>query len=123
MRLNWIGIRNGAIIVGLAVLGVVWQRTLTSLVVGVNQIITVLFVAGMIAVGYRYFREHELAWLVLKPWQRAVIFSCLGGVVFAALVGFQILGPLITPLGVMALIAALVLTILWVIRESRRFRG
>ena len=123
MRLNWVGIRNTSIVFGLAGLGVVWQRTLASLAIGINQIVAVIFVAAMLAMGIRYFKENELAWLVLKPWQRNVLFTCVGGIVFAALVGFRLLGPIITQLGVLAIIGALVLVIAWVIRESRRFRG
>ena len=36
--------------------------------------------------------------------------------------GFPLLGDRLTPLGVIALIAVLVLIIVWVVRESRRFR-
>jgi uncharacterized membrane protein YjgN (DUF898 family) len=38
------------------------------------------------------------------------------------LVGFRLLAPIITTLGVLALIAVLAVVIIWIIRESRRFR-
>jgi hypothetical protein len=44
------------------------------------------------------------------------------GIVLLLLVGFPLLGDRLTPLGIIALIAVLVLIIVWVVRESRRFR-
>ena len=44
------------------------------------------------------------------------------GIAFLLIGGFPLLGDRLTPLGVIALIAALVLIIVWVVRESRRFR-
>ena len=58
----------------------------------------------------------------IKPWQRYVILACGVGIVLLLLVGFPLLGDRLTPLGVIALIAVLVLVIVWVVRESRRFR-
>lgn len=122
MRVNWTGVRNGAIIAGIAALVLVWQEGFGSLAVGAERILTVLFVAALIAWGYGYFRQNTLAWLVLKTWQRVVIIACSIGIVALLLVGFPLLGDRLTPLGVLALIAALVLVIVWVVRESRRFR-
>jgi hypothetical protein len=59
---------------------------------------------------------------VLKPWQRYVIIACAIGIAFLLIAGFDLLGDRLTPLGVLALVAALVLVIVWVVRESRRFR-
>ena len=72
-------------------------------------IIQVLFVAALIAFGYNYFRQNQLAWLVLKPWQRYVIIGCGVGIAFLLIGGFPLLGDRLTPLGVIALIAVLVL--------------
>ena len=122
MRVNWIGVRNFLIIAGIAGLGVIWQEGFGTLAVGAEQIFLVLFVFGLIAFAYNYFRQNELAWLVLKPWQRTLIIACGIGIAFLVIAGFPLLGDALSPLGVLALIAALVLVIVWVVRESRRFR-
>ena len=122
MRVNWIGVRNFLIIAGIAALGVIWQEGFGTLAVGAEQIFLVLFVFGLIAFGYNYFRQNELAWLVLKSWQRTTIVVCAVGIAFLVIAGFPLLGDRLSPLGVLALIAALVLVIVWVVRESRRFR-
>ena len=95
MRVNWVGVRNVLIIAG---------------------------IAALIGFGYNYFRQNELAWLVLKPWQRYLIIACVIGIALLLLLGFPLLSDHVTPLGVLALIAVLVLVIVWVVRESRRFR-
>ena len=122
MRVNWVGVRNFLIIAGIAALGVIWQEGFGTLAVGAEQIFLVLFVFGIIAFAYNYFRQNELAWLVLKPWQRMLIIVCGVGIAFLVIAGFPLLGDILSPLGVLALIAALVLVIVWVVRESRRFR-
>ncbi len=122
MRVNWIGVRNFLIIAGIAGLGVIWQEGFGTLAVGAEQIFLVLFVFGLVAFAYNYFRQNELAWLVLKSWQRTTIIVCGVGIAFLVIAGFPLLGDTLSPLGVLALIAALVLVIVWVVRESRRFR-
>lgn len=119
LRVNKVALRNTAIIAALAGLGMAFQRGPDALVTGASQLILVLFVAAMLVVGYQYFREHKLAWLVLRPWQRAVIVTSAALIAIVALAA-PWLGDVVSPLGVMALIAALVLIIVWVIRESRR---
>lgn len=122
MRVNWTGVRNGAIIAGLAGLVLVWQEGFGELADSANLILSILFVAALIGFGVNYFRQNTLAWLVLKTWQRVVIIACGVGIVLLLLVGFPLLGDQLTPLGVIALVAVLVLVIVWVVRESRRFR-
>jgi hypothetical protein len=122
VRINWTGVRNGAIIAGLAGLVLVWQEGFGDLADSANLILSILFVAALIGFGVNYFRQNTLAWLVLKTWQRVVIIACGVGIVLLLLVGFPLLGDQLTPLGVIALVAVLVLVIVWVVRESRRFR-
>ena len=50
-------------------------------------IIQVLFVAALLVFGYNYFRQNQLAWLVLKPWQRYVIIACGIGIAFLLIGG------------------------------------
>jgi hypothetical protein len=119
--MNWVGVRNFLIIAALAGVGVVWQRGFDAIAISAGQIITVLFVAALVAFGIGYFRQNRLAWLVLKPWQRVVVIVAGAGIAFLVVAGFTLLGDRLTPLGVLALIAALVLLILWIVRESRRF--
>jgi len=124
MRVNWVGVRNFAIIAGIAAAAVVWQDGFDAIAGRLGDIILVLFVAAIAVFAYNYFRQNQLAWLVLKPWQRWVVIICGAGIVLL-LVSLALLPDLvdrITPLGVAALIAVLALVIVWVIRESRRFR-
>jgi hypothetical protein len=121
-RINWVGVRNFAIIAGIAGLVLVWEKGFGAIAISAQMIITVLFVAALLVFGYNYFRQNQLAWLVLKPWQRYVIVVAGIGIAFLLIGGFPLLGDRLTPLGVIALIAALVLIIVWVVRESRRFR-
>jgi len=120
--MNIVAIRNAAIIFGIAALALVSESAFGATAVGLNQIILILFVAAIAYAAYRYFKGNELAWYVIPAWQRRVLVVC--GVALLALlaVGFPLLGPIITPLGVIALMAALVLAIVWIVRESRRFR-
>ena len=122
MRINWVGLRNFAIIAAIAGLVFVSQEGFGAAAFSTNLIIQVIFVAALISFGYNYFRQNQLAWLVLKPWQRNVIIACAIGIAFLLIAGFPLLSDRLTPLGVVALIAALVLVIVWVVRESRRFR-
>jgi len=122
MRINWVGVRNFVIIAAIAGLVFVSQEGFGAVAVSSELIIQVLFVAALIAFGYNYFRQNELAWLVLKPWQRYVIIACALGIAFLLIGGFPLLGDRLTPLGVIALAAVLALIIVWVVRESRRFR-
>lgn len=120
MNVNWVGVRNGAIIAGVAALATVWQQAFDAIAGAVSMIILVLFVAAMAVFGINYFRQNRLAWLILKPWQRYVII--IAGVAIAALIiGFPWVVDFLTPLGAIALVAALVLLIIWIIRESRRW--
>ena len=122
MRINWVGVRNFLIIAAIAGLVFVSQEGFGATAVSAELILQVLFVFALIAFAYNYFRQNELAWLVLKPWQRYVIIGCGIGIAFLLIGGFPLLGDRLTPLGVIALIAVLVLIIVWVVRESRRFR-
>ena len=122
MRINWVGVRNAAIIAVIAGLVFVSQEGFGETAVSASLIIQVIFVAALLSFAYNYFRQNQLAWLVLKPWQRNLVIVCGIGIALLLLVGFPLLGDRLTPLGVLALIAILVLVIVWVVRESRRFR-
>jgi hypothetical protein len=115
------GIRNLVIMLALAGLVFVSQRSFLAVAVSINEIITVLFLVGLAVFAYQYFRARELAWFVIPSWQRKVIVLCAIGIAVLVLVGFPLLAPVITSLGVLALIAILAVVIIWIIRESRRF--
>ena len=119
--MNWVGIRNFLIIAAIAGIALVWEKGFTALAVSANQVITVLFVAAIVAFAYGYFRQNRLAWLVLRPWQRVVVIAAGLGIAFLLIAGFRLLGDRLTNLGVIALVVALALLIVWVVRESRRF--
>jgi multidrug transporter EmrE-like cation transporter len=122
MRINWVGVRNAAIIAVIAGLVFVSQEGFGGAAGSASLIIQVIFVAALLSFAYNYFRQNQLAWLVLKPWQRNLIIGCGIGIALLLLFGFPLLSDRLTPLGVLALIAVLVLVIVWVVRESRRFR-
>lgn len=122
MRINWVGVRNFLIIAGIAGIVLVSQESFGDLAISAERILTILFVCAVAVWGYSYFRQNTLAWLVLKTWQRVVIIACAVGIAFLLIGGFPLLGDRLTPLGVIALIAVLLLVIVWVLRESRRFR-
>lgn len=121
VNVNWVGVRNGAIIAAVAALAVVWQEGFAAIVDATSLIILVLFVAAVAAFGFKYFRQNRLAWLILKPWQRIVIIAAGAGIA-VLIIGFPWLSDVLTPLGTIALAAALVLLIVWIVRESRRWR-
>ena len=122
VRMNRTGIRNLVIMLALAGLVFVSQRTFLTVAVSINQIITVLFLVAIAVFAYQYFRANELAWYVIPSWQRKVVIACGIGIAALVLVGFSLLAPIITSLGVLALIAVLAVVVIWIIRESRRFR-
>lgn len=115
------GIRNLVIVLALAGLVFVSERTFLAVAFSINEIITVLFVVGLAVFAYQYFRANELAWYVIPAWQRKVIIGAGIGIAALVLIGFPLLAPVITTLGVVALIAILAIVIVWIIRESRRF--
>jgi hypothetical protein len=117
---NRTAIRNIAIIAAIAVLAVLWQGV-GVIAAGLSQIILVLFVFALIAFGYRYFQQRQLAWLVLSDTQRAIIIGAAAAIA-VLIIGFPFIASAITGLGTIVLIAALALLIFWVIRESQRFR-
>ncbi|MFN8110697.1 MAG: hypothetical protein U0Y82_12760 [Thermoleophilia bacterium] len=120
--MNRDGVRNLIIVLALAAVVYGLQAKANVVAVSLGQIITVLFLAAVIVFAYHYFREHELAWLVIPSVHRRLIVACAIGIVLLLTVGFPLLAPYITSLGVVALAAALGVAIAWMIRESRRFK-
>ena len=114
------GVRNAIIILGIAALAVVWQRAFSVAISSISWVISILFVVAIAAAGVQYFRRKPLAWLVLRPWQRVVVVVSGAAIAFLVIAGYPLLADRITPLGWLALIAAFVLLIWWVIRDSRR---
>ena len=114
------GVRNALIILGIAALAVVWQRAFSITLFAVSWVISILFVVAIAAAAITYFRRKPLAWLVLRPWQRVVVVLAGAAIAFLVVAGYPLLADRITPLGWLALIAALVLVIWWVMRSSRR---
>ena len=114
------GVRNAIIIFGVAALAVVWQRAFSIAISSISWVISILFVVAIAAATVQYFRRKPLAWLVLRPWQRAVVIISGLAIAFLVIAGYPLLADRVTPLGWLALIAAFVLLIWWVIRDSRR---
>lgn len=116
-----VAIRNFLILAAVACLGLVWGEGLGAGVVALNQIFLVLVVAALALMGYRYFRENRLKWLVIKPVLRGAIIACGVGILFLVAAGPALLADTISTAGVWALVVALGLVIVWVVYQSRRY--
>jgi hypothetical protein len=116
-----VAIRNFLILAAVASLGLVWSEGLGASEAALSQIMLVLFVAVLALLGYRYFRENQLKWLVIKPWLRGVIIACAVGIVFLVAAGPALLADRISTGGLVLLVAVLVLIIVWIVYQSRRY--
>ncbi len=115
-----VAIRNSAIVAGIAALVFLSQTTFSAFAISINQVIFILMIAGLAVFAYRYFTENQLAWLVFTPWQRQALIGCAIGLAALFLIGFPLLGPIISPLGVLGVMVALGAAIFLIIRDSRR---
>ena len=116
-----VAIRNFLILGAIAALGVVFDRGLGATATAVNQIFLVIFLAFLVLMGYRYFRENRLKWLVIKPVLRGVIIVCAAGIVILVAAGPTLFADRISTAGIWALAAALGLVIVWIVHQSRRY--
>ena len=121
MNRRLVAIRNFLILAAVACIGLVWGNGLGAGVVALNQIFLVLVVAAVALMGYRYFRENHLKWLVIKPVLRGVIIVCAVGIVFLVAAGPALLADTISTAGVWALVVALSLVVVWIVYQSRRY--
>lgn len=121
MSRRLVAIRNFVILAAVACLGLVWEEGLGGSAVALNQILLVIFVAALAMIGYRYFRENTLKWLVIKPVLRGVIIACAVAIVFLVVAGPALLADSISTAGVWALVAVLGLVIVWIVHQSRRY--
>jgi hypothetical protein len=121
MNRRLVAIRNFLILAAVACIGLVWGNGLGAGVVALNQIFLVLVVAAVALMGYRYFRENHLKWLVIKPVLRGVIIACAVGIVFLVVAGPALLADTISTAGVWALVVALSLVVVWIVYQSRRY--
>ncbi len=114
-------IRNFLILAAVSSIGLVWSEGLGATSVALNQVILVVFLAVLALMGYRYFRENQLKWLVIKPWLRGVVVVCAAAIVFLVAAGPTLLSDRISGGALVALVAALGLVIVWIVYQSRRF--
>jgi hypothetical protein len=121
MNRRLVAIRNFLILAAVACIGLVWGEGLGAGATILNQVFLVLFVAALALMGYRYFRENSLKWLVIKPALRGVIIACAVGIVFLVAAGPALLADSITTAGIWALVAALGMVIVWIVYQSRRY--
>lgn len=121
MNRRLVGIRNFLILAAISALGLVWGDGLGATATLLNQIFLVLFLAVLVLMAYRYFRENRLKWLVIKPALRAVIVVCGAAIVFLVVAGPWVLDNRISMAGIWALVAALGLIIGWIVYQSRRY--
>ena len=116
-----VAIRNFLILGAIAALGVVFNEGLGATATAINQIFLVVFLAFLVLMGYRYFHENRLKWLVIKPVLRGVIIICAAGIVILVAAGPTLFADRISTAGVWALAAALGLVIVWIVHQSRRY--
>ncbi len=121
MNRRLIAIRNFLILAAVASLGLVWGEGLGASANALNQIFLVFFLAALVLIGYRYFRENSLKWLVITPLLRGIVIACAVGIVFLVVAGPAVLAGTISTAGVWALIAALGVVIVWIVYRSRRY--
>ncbi len=121
MNRRLVAVRNFLILAAVACLGLVWGEGLGASAVALNQIFLVFFLAALALIGYRYFRENSLKWLVIKPLLRAIVIACAVGIVVLVVLGPWVLADAISTAGVWALIAVLGTVIVWIIYRSRRY--
>lgn len=121
MNRRLVAIRNFLILAAVAALGVVWSDGLGATASLLNQIFLVLFLAALVLMAYRYFRENRLKWLVIKPVLRVLIIVAGAAIVFLVVAGPTLLADRISLAGVWALVAALGLLIGWIVYQSRRY--
>lgn len=120
MNRRLVAIRNFLILAAVACLGLVWGDGLGASATALNQIFLVLFLAALILIGYRYFRENRLKWLVIRPWARGVIIVCAAALVALVALGPTLLDGVISSGALWAVIAILGLVIGWIVYQSRR---
>lgn len=116
-----VALRNFLILAAVACLGLVWGEGLGASANALNQIFLVFFLAALVLIGYRYFRENSLKWLVITPLLRGIVIACAVGIVFLVVAGPAVLAGTISTAGVWALIAALGVVIVWIVYRSRRY--
>ena len=100
MNRRLVAIRNFLILGAIAALGVVFDRGLGATATAVNQIFLVVFLAFLVLMGYRYFHENRLKWLVIKPVLRGVIIACAAGIVILVAAGPTIFADRISVAGI-----------------------
>lgn len=121
MNRRLLALRNFAILAAVASLGLVWGDGLGASARALNQLFLVLFLAAVVLIGFRYFRENKLKWLVIKPWLRGVIIACAAGIVFLVAAGPALLGDSLGTTGIWASVAVLGLVIGWIVYQSRKY--
>lgn len=113
-------VRNLAIILGVAALGVLWQRGFSESTLALQQLISLIFLALIGFAVYRYFSGNRLTWYAIPRPQRVLFVACLAGVLLLLVAGMPLLAPAIGGFGVIMLAAGLVLVMVWIVMESRR---
>ncbi len=121
MNRRWItALRNGAILAAVTTLFTLWGDGLDATSTAVNQVALVIFAVVLASLGFRYFRDNRLKWLVIKRPLRVVIIICAAAIVALITVGPWVLGDRVSLGVIWALAAALALLIVWIVVQSRR---
>jgi hypothetical protein len=121
MNRRLVAIRNFLILAAVACIGFVWDNGLGAARSLLNQVFLVIVMAVLVLMGYRYFRENKLKWLVIKPALRGIVIVCALGIAFLVAAGPTLLADTISTAGVWALVLALGLIIVWFVYQSRRY--
>lgn len=120
MRRHATLIRNFAILAAVTTLFTFWGDGLDATSTAVNQIALIVFAVGLFGLGYQYFRDNRLKWLVIKQPLRIVIVACAVTIVALIVLGPWLLADYVSLGAVWALAAALALVIVWIVVQSRR---
>jgi hypothetical protein len=115
------GVRNAAILIGLATafsfLGD--GLSLTSELVG--SLVRIAFFVGLLIIGIQYFKDNQLKWYVIKRPLRIVVIVCAAAIGVLLLVGPLLLGNVMSSGAMWALVLVLGLVIAWIVVQSRRY--
>lgn len=121
MNRRWVtGLRNGAILAAVTTAFTFWGEGLDATNTAVNQVALVVFAVALATIGYQYFRDNRLKWLVIKRPLRVVVIVCAAAIVGLIGAGPWVLGDRLSLGAIWALAAAFALVIVWIVVQSRK---
>lgn len=113
-------LRNGAILVGLAIVFTFLGDGLDLTAAFVNQLLLIAIATGIAIFAIRYFRANPLRWYVIKKPLRVIVIACAIAIAVLLLIGPFVASDVLSPGMRFALVAVFALAIAWIVSMSRR---